>query len=630
MDQHIKELTEKLALYENQNKKLEQRVEELTDFFENASLPLHWVDSNGTIIWANQAELDSLGYTKDEYIGYPISLFHSESAVINDILTRLKNKETLKNYPASLTCKDGSIKHVLINSNVLEKNGEFIHTRCFTRDITELKNEEHRKEKLLFSLEQSEARLKMVMESIKLGTWDFNPAKGELIWSEECKKIYGLPENVEIDFDLFADHIHPDDKDYALQEIQRAMDPEGDGSYNITYRILRYTDRSERWIRAQGKVYFNSEKQVERFIGTVVDIHESKTAEEKSAKLAAIVESSDDAIISKTLEGVITSWNDAAERMFGYTADEIIGQSVLTLIPQERQEEEPMILSKLKKGERVEHFETQRITKDKKILDLSLTISPVKDSSGKTIGVSKIARDISDKKREEMRKNDFIAMVSHELKTPLTSIKSYVQILLAKAKKENDSFRLEGLTRTDIQVKKMVSMIGDFLSLAKLEEGNIKLNKTLFNLKPLIEEIISDAQFLTSVHAILIKNCDVEVYADQDKIGQVLINLLSNAIKYSPSGGTVIIGCEKDGKKVKVYVSDEGVGINLKDHPRLFDRFYRVENEQVKTVSGFGVGLYLVSEILRYHNSEIHVESRPGEGSTFHFNIDLANINTTA
>ncbi|MCW3120000.1 MAG: putative Histidine kinase [Chitinophagaceae bacterium] len=620
----LRELNEKLALYESEKKALEQRVEELTDFFENASVPLHWVDNNGTIIWANQAELDSLGYTKEEYIGSPINAFHADNAIINDILTRLKNRETLIDYPARLTCKDGSIKHVLINSNILEKNGEFIHTRCFTRDITELKKEEQRKEKLLVSLEQSEARFRMAMEAIKLGTWDFNPGTGELIWSEECKKIYGLPPGVPIDFDLFVDHIHPEDKDYALKEIEKAMDPAGEGSYDITYRILHYGDRAECWIRAQGKVYFNSEKQVERFIGTVVDIHDSKIAEEKSAKLAAIVESSDDAIISKTLEGIITSWNESAERMFGYTADEIIGQSILKLIPEERQQEEPLILSRLKKGERVEHFETQRVTKYKKLLDISLTISPIKDSTGKIIGVSKIARDISDKKTEEMRKNDFIAMVSHELKTPLTSIKSYVQVLLAKAKKENDSFRIERLTRTDIQVKKMVTMIGDFLSLAKIEEGTIKLNKTLFNLKLLIDEIIFDGQFLTSIHTIEIKNCDVNVYADKDKIGQVLINLLSNAIKYSPSGGTVIIGCEKNNGKVKVNVSDEGVGINLKNHTRLFDRFYRVENEQVKTVSGFGVGLYLVSEILRYHDSEIEVESHEGQGSNFSFNLSIA------
>jgi two-component system, OmpR family, sensor histidine kinase VicK len=388
--------------------------------------------------------------------------------------------------------------------------------------------------------------------------------------------------------------------------------------------LLRGTGaREQRYVNFIYQPLFGEEGVVEGVFVEGHDVTEQILAEEKSAKLAAIVESSDDAIISKSLEGIITSWNNAAERMYGYTPDEIIGQSVLKLIPQERHGEEPMILSRLSKGERIENFETQRITKDNQLVDISLTISPIRDARGNIIGISKIARDIRDKKKEEQRKNDFIAMVSHELKTPLTSIKSYVQVLLGIAKKENNSFRINALTRTEVQIKKMVSMIGDFLSLTKLEEGKIKLNKEIFDLQPLIEEAVSDAQFLTSTHQIKFSGCHFKVHADKDKIGQVLNNLLNNAIKYSPGGGKILIGCEKDNKKVKISVADEGIGISADNQRRLFDRFYRVENEQIRTVSGFGVGLYLVSEILRYHDSEIEVESKEGVGSTFYFTLAL-------
>jgi two-component system sensor histidine kinase VicK len=619
-----KEFSRELAQYEKEKKELEERIDELSDFFENATVPLHWVDREGRIIWANQAELDSLGYLKEEYIGHGVSDFHADPGVIEDILSRLKNNETLINYPARLKCKDGTIKHVLINSNVLRKDGKFVHTRCFTRDITELKEEETRKIALLRDLEKSEARLRMAIEAVKLGTWDYNLLTGELVWSQECRNIYGIPEGTDPNFELFAEYIYPEDKDYVLKEIKDSMDPAGNGNYDLTFRIIRFDNGSVRWIRSQGRVYFTSKRQPERFIGTVIDINEAKIAEEKSAKLAAIVESSDDAIISKTLQGIITSWNNSAERMFGYKAEEMIGESILKIIPKDRQQEEPVILSRLSRGERVDHFETKRITKSGKLIDLSLTISPVKDSSGKIIGVSKIARDITDKKREEQRKNDFIAMVSHELKTPLTSIKSYIQLLLARAQKDGDEFRINALTRTEVQVKKMVSMIGDFLSLARLEEGKIKLNKEKFDLHSLLDEVVNDTQFLTSIHSIKIRNCDVKVNADKDKIGQVLINLLSNAIKYSPNGGEVIVGCEKKNGKVKVYVKDNGVGINFEDQKKLFNRFYRVEDERVKTVSGFGVGLYLVSEILRYHKSKIDVESKENVGSTFSFTLDAA------
>ncbi|RZJ78398.1 MAG: PAS domain-containing sensor histidine kinase, partial [Chryseobacterium sp.] len=250
----------------------------------------------------------------------------------------------------------------------------------------------------------------------------------------------------------------------------------------------------------------------------------------------------------------------------------------------------------------------------------SLTISPVKDLDNNIIGLSKIARDITEKKQEERRKNDFIAMVSHELKTPLTSITSYTQLLLAKARKEQDDFEIYALSRSEVQTRKMTSMIQDFLSLAKLEEGKISINKELFELYPIIEEISNDAKFLTPNHTIEFKGCeDIVVEGDKHKIEQVLINLMSNAIKYSQNGGTITIGCERKDSSVRIYISDEGVGINPSDQRNLFSRFYRVRNEKVKNISGFGIGLYLVAEILRYHDSKIELTSEENVGSTFSF-----------
>ncbi|HWZ15124.1 MAG TPA: PAS domain S-box protein [Mucilaginibacter sp.] len=614
-------------------------------------------------------------------------------------------------------------------------------------DIRELNERISQYENREKELEQMEARLRMAIDVTQLGTWEYYPLTSKLNWSEECKKIYGLPLNAEVNFEAFAEHIYPDDRDFVQKAIQKAMDPRGNNRYDITYRITRFDDDSTRWIRAHGKVYLNDQMQAELFMGTVLDITENKLAiekltrseklfktiavsipksiiividkdshvlalegdivekmgfkgkdfegkhlrdispserynatkhlyerllngekfseerisangeiymvhfvplrnekgdveaglivaidiseikqaEEKSAKLAAIVESSDDAIISKTFDSIITSWNDSAQRIFGYTAGEMIGESILKLIPSDRQDEEPQIISRLKKGERVEHFETKRVTKDGKLLDVSLTISPIKDTHGNVIGVSKIARDITEKKQEETRKNDFIAIVSHELKTPLTSMKSYIQVLLQKAKKAGDSFSINALARADMQAKKMTLMIQDFLTMAKLEDGRVPLHKEIFKLHSLADEVVSDAQILTSIHTVELKDCpDVKLNADREKIGQVLTNLVSNAIKYSPKGGNIVVGCQMlEGKKVKIYVRDEGVGISAEDQKRLFERFYRVKNEKLKTISGFGIGLYLVSEILSYHNSKIEVESAEGVGSTFYFILDI-------
>jgi len=348
----------------------------------------------------------------------------------------------------------------------------------------------------------------------------------------------------------------------------------------------------------------------------------------ETAKLAAIVEFSNDAIISMAPGGIITSWNQSAERTFGYTAEELIGKSILTIVPPERLDEEAEILARLERGEQIDQLETQRVTKANKLLDVSLTISPVKDAAGRITGSSKIARDITDKKQAERRKNDFIGMVSHELKTPLTSTRSYIQVLLMEARKRNsDAFIVNALTRADVQTKKMSHMIQDFLNLARLEEGKVQLVQQVFELRPLIEEIAGDAQFLTTLHRIELTDCqDIAVKADREKIGQVLMNLLTNAIKYSPRGGTIRITCTPELDKVRVGVSDEGIGISAIDQKKLFERFYRVENEQQQTISGFGIGLYLVSEMLRYHNSRIAVESEEGVGSTFYFSLNTVNF----
>jgi len=355
-----------------------------------------------------------------------------------------------------------------------------------------------------------------------------------------------------------------------------------------------------------------------------LDITDIKKGQEKSAMLAAIVDSSNDAIVSKTLDSIVTSWNQSAERLFGFKADEIVGQSIMKIIPPERQNEETDIISRIKLGEQVEHFETQRLNKNGKLVDLSITVSPVKDENGNIVGASKIARDITDKKLEERRKNDFIAIVSHELKTPLTSMQAYIQLLLAKEASGTDNFRYGVLSRAEIQAKKMTSMITGFLTLSRLEEGKLQIAPETFDLHSLIEDTVADAQFLSANHDIKLIDChDINVHADREKIGQVLMNLVSNAIKYSPGGGDVTIACKHEAGKVSISVTDQGIGISQEDQKRLFERFYRVQNENAKTVSGFGIGLYLVAEILRYHNSQIQVSSEEGKGSTFYFKLPV-------
>jgi len=596
------------------------------------------------------------------------------------------------------------------------------------------------------ALAESESRLRMAIETTNLGTWDYNPQSGELYWSAECKNIYGLAPHQSLAFDDFSEHIYPEDRSRVLHDIQSTMDPGGDGRYDITYRIIRFDNNETRWIKVQGAVFFSADRQAERFAGTVLDITESKLAqekiarneqffrsialnipnsvvivmdrahryllvegdlmdkmgydrldyegkhpteigqaerynaskhlydrmfagekfsvertaatgenfivhfvplvnedgevgaglimalditeikqaEEKSAKLAAIVESSDDAIVSKTLESVITSWNDAAQRMFGYSAGEIIGETIYKIIPADRQEEEPRILERLKKGERVEHFETKRLAKDGRLLDVSLTISPVKDKQGNIIGLSKIARDITEKKLAEQRKNDFIGMASHELKTPLTSLNGIIQVASNKLKHSQDAFLSSAMQKAGAQVKRMTAMINGFLNVSRLEGGKMPLEKESFDLALLLNEIMDETRLVVGTHTVIsTESGPAMVNADREKISSVIANLVGNGVKYSPRGTTIEMACEMNDKTVTVKIKDEGMGIKPDDLKKIFDRYYRVETDDTRHISGFGIGLYLCAEIIERHNGRLWADSEPGKGSTFYFELPL-------
>lgn len=351
-------------------------------------------------------------------------------------------------------------------------------------------------------------------------------------------------------------------------------------------------------------------------------VDELRLADERSAKLVAIVESSDDAIIGKNLDGIVTSWNRGAQQIFGYTEAEMIGRSILTLIPEDLQHEEPVILQQLRNGQKIDHYETIRRTADGKLIYVSLTISPIRDKEGNVVGVSKIARDITDQKRNEERKNDFIGMASHELKTPLTSLTALVQVLQKKLKDSPDPFVPQALNKVSLQTKKMGSLINGFLNISRLESGKLEIIKQSFDLRELINEELDEIRLTVNSHTFTFEPAtQVIIEADREKIGSVVSNLFSNAVKYSPRGKLVNVSCALLNAEVQVSVTDEGMGIRPQDLSRIFDRYYRSESEHTRNISGFGVGLYLSAEIVRRHNGRIWVESEKGKGSTFYFTL---------
>jgi PAS domain S-box-containing protein len=398
------------------------------------------------------------------------------------------------------------------------------------------------------------------------------------------------------------------------------------------------------------------------------DLIERTQAEEAAAHLAAIVASTSDAIASKTLDGIITSWNASAERMFGYTAREIVGQSVLLLIPPDRHAEEEHILARLRAGERIEHYETVRVTKDGRPLDVSLTISPVRDSAGAIIGASKIVRDITERKRAEealraselalqeanQHKDEFLGIASHELRTPLTSAKANIQIVARRlagaiAASDGDAAALlaqlvplqRQLERGEAALDRLGRLVADLLDLSRIQAGKLELRPERMDLVTVVREAVEEETAAWPDRDVRLEGLaeglagdapapgmGLWVDADPDRVRQVVINYLSNALKYAPPDRPIAVRvavCTGEGV-ARVAVRDEGPGLTPDQQARLFERFYRVEGISRLQGSGIGLGLGLsiCREIVERHGGTVGVESVPGDGATFWFTLPLA------
>jgi len=360
----------------------------------------------------------------------------------------------------------------------------------------------------------------------------------------------------------------------------------------------------------------------------MVDLHFNSELEIKQALLAAIVASSDDAIISKTLDGNINSSNPSAERLFGYSEKEAIGRHISLIIPRDRLPEEDYIIEEIVKGRKVEHFETIRETKYGTLIPLSLTISPIFDNNGKIIGASKIARDISEKRaieyeREQLyrkakflnkRKDELVAMATHELMTPLTSLTGFLQILREQTSLDDPNLSLIDLCLR--QTGKLTTLINDLLDISRLRDSKVQLQLANFDIGLLIKEIFANYQNLSSHQLILNITGEAIVYADRLRIEQVLTNLITNAIKYSPNGGVVEVTVREGKEETFVSVWDEGIGIDTAHLEEVFTQFYRVIDPRFQ-IPGMGLGLCISKEIIDRHGGTITVESQKDVGSTF-------------
>ena len=367
------------------------------------------------------------------------------------------------------------------------------------------------------------------------------------------------------------------------------------------------------------------------------DITDRKQAQEEIRRMAAIVESSEDAILSETLDGVITSWNAGAQSLFGYKAEEIVGQPISMLMPRDRKNEMQEILERIRRGERVEHFETVRLTKDGGLVPVSLSVSPVKDESGNIVWAAKIARDITEQKGQQTERErlyreaqeaarvreEFLSVAGHELRTPLTSLQFQLHTLRRRIKSGEQDRAVELLDRAAAQLQRLARLTEELLDVTRITTGRLELELEETDLGQIVKEVVDRHRDFTSR-----TGCQVTVFApvgitgiwDRSRLDQVVTNLLSNAIKFS-NGKPIEIRADLDTSCARLTVEDHGIGISPEDQAKIFERFERAVSK--RSYGGLGLGLWITRQIVDAHHGRIDVTSRPGQGSTFRIELPL-------
>jgi len=331
-------------------------------------------------------------------------------------------------------------------------------------------------------------------------------------------------------------------------------------------------------------------------------------------------------MIMLDLKGHVIGWNLGAENLLGYKEKAIIGKhfSILFTLEDQKADKPRLELEQaLETG--TGDDENWLVRKDKSQFWASGMSTPLRDKAENLLGFAKIIRDLSERKELEQQKDDFISMASHELKTPLTSIKAYAQILHRHLEDIQETEGLSHLTKMLKQITKQENLIRDLLNVSKIQSGLSDQQIEIFNLDQLVHDTATELGATAPTHAIKVEGqTSAKVNALKEHIGQVLANFLTNAIKYSPASNTVIVRLSEDKKNVAVSVEDFGMGIPKEEKKRVFDRFYRSDNVKTKNLSGYGLGLYIAAQIIKQHGGQIMVESTEGKGSTFSFSLPVA------
>jgi PAS domain S-box-containing protein len=530
-----------------------------------------------------------------------------------------------------IVLSDGTIKHLhTIGHPILDESGELVEFVGTAMDVTAAKQAEE-------ALRRSEGYLADAQRLTGTGSWAWNVATRQgVYWSQENYRLLGFdPEEGIPSNEAFYERIHPEDRERVRREVFLERPEEGP-HFDMEFRIV-LPGGAIKHVHSTGHPVRNISGDLLEYVGTSIDVTERKRGEQATRLLAAVVESSHDAIVSKTLDGIITSWNTGAERLFGYAAEEAIGQNITLIIPPDRRDEERAIIEQLTRDERVDHFETVRMRKDGSLLDVALTISPMKDAAGRIVGASKLARDITERKRAEeaLRQaqadlahmsrvttmGELTASLAHEIRQPISAAVTNAKTCLRWLGRDEPDVAeaCEAASRLVKDVTRAADIIGRISSLFKKDA----LQRELVDVNELIREMIvllrSEAiRYSISIRTELAEGLP-KVMADRVQLQQVLMNLMLNGIEAMVDMGTggelTIKSQQGDNRQLLISVGDTGVGLEPEQAKQIFNAFFTTKPQ------GSGMGLPISRSIIESHGGRLWGTSNSGPGATFQFTL---------
>ena len=609
----------------------------LAAIVESSSDAIISKDLDGTINSWNPSAERMFGYTAIEAIGQPISLIFPPDRLDEEpkIIARVLRGERIENYETIRRHKSGELLEISITvSPIRDDSGRIIGISKIARDLREQrKTEEHFRTTLssigdaVISTDVGGRISFMNGVAERLTGWSEREALGRPL--EEVFRIVNESTREVVDSPLA--HVLRDGRTVGLAK----------------HTLLVSKTGSELPIDDSASAIRSRTGQLIGVVLVFRDVSRQRANELASRRLAAIVDGAEDAIVAKNLRGIVTDWNRGAEQVFGYTAAEMIGESITKLLPPERLDEEVGILARLQRGERVEHFETVRVRKDGKRIHVSLSISPVRDGSGAVIGASKIARDVTSQKEAELalrvaqakleshaleleknvrerttRLHEVIAeleafsySLSHDLRAPLRAIQGFTEIVLTDyGEKIPDAS--DYLRRVISAAARMDRLIQDVLAFARLSREEITVQS--LDVDKLVRDLIEERPELRPPQAMIQVDAPLLPVVGHDaSLTQCLTNLLDNAVKFVRPGTTpkVRVYTAEAGDRVRIAVEDNGIGIDAEGQKRLFAVFQRLTTPQ--PYKGTGVGLAIVRKAAERMQGSVGVTSEPGVGSTF-------------